>query len=100
MTTEEPERPIAPEAETARMPAAPTGPSRWQRVRSRSWRVAKHRVTLIVAALIVGSAIGAGTTAIVASHENHAAVPAQHAKAHNNSHHGRGDFGRRGHGRG
>jgi hypothetical protein len=59
-----------PEDSTAPLPeqeptaaAAPAGESRWRRVRTRSAKVAKHRVTLLIAALALGGAIGSGITA-------------------------------------
>ena len=103
MSTEEPERPVEPPAEeTAQMPTEPpppppaaAGPSRWRRARSGTWRIAKHRVTLVIAALLIGSAIGAGTTAIVAANDNDRAAPARHGKVMPGpGHHSRGDHWR------
>ena len=110
MSTEEPGRPVEPTPEpppaateeTAQLPAEPpppppaaAGPSRWRRARSGTWRVAKHRVTLVIAALLIGSAIGAGTTAIVAANDNDRAAPARHGKVMPGpGHHSRGDHWR------
>jgi hypothetical protein len=57
---------------TAAAPLPPTGNpapgGRWRRAGARGGRVLRHRVTLVVLALLVGGGIGAGATAAVVGH--------------------------------
>ncbi|WP_157440688.1 hypothetical protein [Actinokineospora inagensis] len=67
-------------------------PSRLRRVGSAAGRVARHRVTLPVVALVVGGAIGAGVTA-VAMHEGDHAAPAVSQTDHRGAPNGEHDRG-------
>jgi hypothetical protein len=64
---------------------------------SRTGRIARHRVTLVIAALLVGGAIGAGTTAAIVGGDND--TGATHSDSRGNVHKG-GHQGGDGHGNG